>query len=193
MINITEDTGQKIGQHDLKNQRMKELGATVRRSKLLVGDYMLTSGGTVSVDTKKDMSEMYCNIIQDHVRLTNEMKLARDCNIKLIFLIEHGGSIKSIDDVPNWKNPQVGKHKIIVRSILLKRGLIVKFSTLDIEDLTVLAKRNDVKIPKPPVPSAQLATAMKTLEERYGCEFLFCKKEDTGRRIIEILGGESVD
>jgi hypothetical protein len=193
MINITEDTGQKLGQHELKNQRMKELGATVRRSKLLIGDYMLTSGGTVSVDTKKDMSEMYCNIIQDHVRLTNEMKLARDCNIKLIFLIEHGGSIKSIDDVPNWKNPQVGKHKIIVRSILLKHGLIAKFSTLDIEDLMMLAKRNDVKIPKPPVPSAQLATAMKTLEERYGCEFLFCKKEDTGRRIIEILGGESVD
>jgi hypothetical protein len=187
---IIEDTGQKLGQHDEKRQQMEQLGAKIIRSKLLVGDYMLASGGTISVDTKKDMMEMYGNIIQDHVRLSNEIKLAKDCGIKLIFLIEHGDSIKNIDDVEKWKNPRMGKYKIIVRSILLRNGIIAKFSNLSLEDMQFLAKQHGIKIPKPPVPSTQLATAMRTLEERYGCEFRFCNKKNTGKRIIELLGGE---
>jgi len=30
---------------------------------------------------------------------------------------------------------------------------------------------------------------LKTIERKYGCEFVFCDKKETGQKIIEILGG----
>lgn len=36
----------------------------------------------------------------------------------------------------------------------------------------------------------QLATAMYTMAARYGCEFRFCRPEDTGRVVMEILNDE---
>ena len=33
----------------------------------------------------------------------------------------------------------------------------------------------------------QLATAMNVMTERYGCEYRFCKPEEAGQRIIELL------
>ena len=35
----------------------------------------------------------------------------------------------------------------------------------------------------------RLEKAMKTMSERYGCEFQFCAPEESGARILEILGG----
>ena len=31
---------------------------------------------------------------------------------------------------------------------------------------------------------------LKTIEERHGCQFLFCTKEETGRRIMELLSAD---
>ena len=35
-----------------------------------------------------------------------------------------------------------------------------------------------------------LSKIMETLEKKYGCEFMFCDKLHTGKRIIELLGGD---
>jgi hypothetical protein len=35
-----------------------------------------------------------------------------------------------------------------------------------------------------------LSKIMTTMERKYGCKFMFCDKLHTGKRIIEILGGE---
>lgn len=37
------------------------------------------------------------------------------------------------------------------------------------------------------IPGDQLATAMHVMSERYGCEYLFCKPEDAGRIIMDLL------
>lgn len=37
------------------------------------------------------------------------------------------------------------------------------------------------------VPGDQLATAMHTMSGRYGCEFVFCDPNESGRKIIELL------
>lgn len=37
------------------------------------------------------------------------------------------------------------------------------------------------------VPGDQLATAMHTVQNRYGCRFVFCRPEDAGKIISEIL------
>ena len=40
------------------------------------------------------------------------------------------------------------------------------------------------------VQGERLERAMKTMSERYGCEFLFCDYSETAEKIIELLGGE---
>lgn len=40
------------------------------------------------------------------------------------------------------------------------------------------------------VQGDRLERAMKTMSERYGCEFLFCNYHETGQKIIELLGGD---
>ena len=39
------------------------------------------------------------------------------------------------------------------------------------------------------IPGEQLALAMRTMENRYGCSFEFCDPENSGKKIIELLGG----
>ena len=40
------------------------------------------------------------------------------------------------------------------------------------------------------IPGEQLATAMFTMQERYGCRFMFCDPKDAGRIIVELLETE---
>lgn len=39
----------------------------------------------------------------------------------------------------------------------------------------------------------KLYKILSTFQRKYGCRFLFCEKKDTGRRIIELLGGGGYD
>lgn len=76
-------------------------------SGLYVGDYMSLDNARRVIDRKQSLSEMYNNLCHDHARLAAEMTRAQDAGIELIFLIEHGGSIKTLDDVKNWNNPRL--------------------------------------------------------------------------------------
>lgn len=73
--------------------------------------------------------------------------------IKLVFLVEHGGSIKSLEDVQNWKNPRLKDHPLAMSG-------------------------------------ERLYKVMLTMQNKYGIEWQFCDKRCTGKRIIEILGGQ---
>lgn len=73
---------------------------------LWVGDYMSFDNGYLSIDRKQNLSELYQNLCHQHERFKNELLRANEANIKLIILIEHGGKIKTIEDVKNWENPQ---------------------------------------------------------------------------------------
>ena len=39
------------------------------------------------------------------------------------------------------------------------------------------------------VQGDRLEKAMKTMQERYGCRFLFCSPEESAKKIVEILSG----
>jgi len=41
------------------------------------------------------------------------------------------------------------------------------------------------------IEGPRLAKAMKTMSDRYGVEFLFCRPEDAGQRIIELLEADN--
>ena len=72
--------------------------------KLDVGDYMVDSDNTVSVDRKQNLDEVAHNLMNksDKSRFWKEVRRARENGIRLIVLCEHGGKIHNIKDVANW-------------------------------------------------------------------------------------------
>lgn len=132
-------------------------------SKLMVGDYMNYDNPRVIVDRKQNLTEVCSNVCQDHDRFRRELLLAKENGIQLIILCEHGKDIKSLEDVIFWKNPRSEKRKKIDG----------KWQTVNTN-----AMKGDV-----------LYKILTTLEEKYGVRFEFCDKDETGRKIVEILGG----
>lgn len=128
---IIEDCGQKENQHKIKNEYWKEKQVEVVRLPLPTGDYCLVNEKiqdvinrkrnrnlevkkmdflgcyNIAVDTKMDISELYCNLIQSHDRFRDELLLAQNNNIKLYILIENKHDIRRIEDLVFWDNPRV--------------------------------------------------------------------------------------
>ena len=75
--------------------------------KLDEGDYQIDGQTNLTVDRKKDMQEMYNCVVNDKSRFYKEVRRCHQKGIKLYVLIEHGGQIKSLADVPKWK-PKYG-------------------------------------------------------------------------------------
>lgn len=132
-------------------------------SKLFCGDYQFLSNGYRVVDRKQNLSELCQNVCQDHDRFRRELVLAKENGIQLIILCEHGKDIKSLEDVIFWKNPRSEKRKKIDG----------KWQTVHTN-----AMKGDV-----------LYKILTTLQEKYGVLFEFCDKDETGKKIVEILGG----
>lgn len=92
-------------------------------SKLPVGDYMSLDNARLSVDRKQNLSELCNNVCQGHKRFHDELARAQKYGIKLVILCEHGGQIKSMQDVLNWKNPRLKKSPLAVSGERLYRIL----------------------------------------------------------------------
>lgn len=133
-------------------------------SKLFVGDYMNYDNPRLIVDRKQNLSEVCSNVCQDHERFTNEIKRANDNDIQLIFLVEHGDGITSLEDVIFWKNPRATKR------------------------ISVNGRWTDVKTKA--VTGETLYKILSTIERKYGVHFEFCSKSETGKRIMEILSDD---
>ena len=134
-------------------------------SKLMVGDYMNYDNPRVIVDRKQNLTELCSNVCQDHDRFRRELVLAQENGIQLVILCEHGNGIETLEDVIFWENPRGKKRKCIEGKWQIVQTKAMKGETL-------------YKI-------------LSTLNEKYGVEFLFCSKEETGRKIVEILSNDS--
>ena len=194
-MNLIEDKAQKEGQHEAKNNYWVKNGIKVERFPLPVGDYIVKNEkvadvierkskrgveikkmdflGTYdrTIDSKFSIQELVSDICgKSHERFRDECILAQNNGIKLIILIENehevinarkgieNSVVTSIDDLFRWKNK---------RAFIWRRG-----SQL---------------YPKS-TKGATLAKACKTMQEKYGVEFRFCDKRDSGRIILELLG-----
>lgn len=193
---ILEDTNNKLDHHTIKHNYWEKQGIDILRYRLPVGDYILGNEkvmdviarkkmrgiqpkmmdfvGTydVCVDSKFDIGELVSGVCgKQHDRLRDECIFAMNNNIKLIFVVENkGGQIKNtkivnptirrLEDLHKWVNP---------RLCIFKSG-------------------------KQAYPSATkgvtLMKACMTFKKRYGCEFVFCTPEESGKVILDLLGGE---
>ena len=142
---------------------------------------------TVSVDTKKDLQEVISNICTStHGRFRDEVILAMNNGIKLFVLVEHGGNIKNLDSVLEWKNP---------RQFLYERKIRKEFGIpkgADFKTEVAELKSHGAKIKRGPTTGEELFKAMTTMHEKYSVEWIFCEKKDTGKRIVELLGGSNL-
>ena len=102
---LIEDTRNKADKHSNVHDYCQRHGIEIIRQKLDVGDYMLP-GGTVTVDTKKNLEELSQNLMNrsDKSRFWREVRRAHAQKVRLVILCEHGGQIKSIEDVRYWKS-----------------------------------------------------------------------------------------
>lgn len=78
--------------------------------KLDVGDYQIEGKPQISVDRKRNLQELSKNLMnaKDHSRFWKEVRRAKEQKIKLFVLVEHGGQIKSIEDVAKWTDKYSG-------------------------------------------------------------------------------------
>ena len=159
-------------EHNKEWERIKgqfdALGVQYFRSKMYVGDYQSLDNPRLVIDRKKDLQEICGNVCQQHERFKAELLRAKEQGIKLVILCEHGADVKSLEDVYFWQNPR--KYQIRWKTVNGKR----------VKDI-ISAKAVD---------GNQLYKSLCTIRDRYGVSFIFCTKEETGQKIIEILGGQ---
>lgn len=159
-------------EHNKEWERIKgqfdALGVQYFRSKMYVGDYQSLDNPRLVIDRKKDLQEICGNVCQQHERFKAELLRAKEQGIKLVILCEHGADVKSLEDVYFWQNPR--KYQIRWKTVNGKR----------VKDV-ISAKAVD---------GNQLYKSLCTIRDRYGVSFIFCTKEETGQKIIEILGGQ---
>lgn len=192
-MKILEDVAQKANKHENKRKHFADSGIECIRVPLPVGDYILLNDkvedvlkrkekrgtpvkkmdllGTydVCVDTKFSCTELYSDLIQQHARFHDEVHLAMNNNIRLIILVENKDGIKTVEDLKNWKNPQMFRYYKEKRK----------------------AEMNGQKSSKPPASNVQLIKIMHSMSRDYGVEFRFCRPEETGAEVVRLLkGGE---
>lgn len=140
---ILVDSREKKNQHILDYFAAKGITYTVQ--KLSTGDYMDTDRPHLTIDRKQNLEELSGNICTADNRFWREVRRSHEEGLRMIVLIEHGGRIRSMNDVPEWKS---------------------KFTK---------------------VTGQRLFQQMLRIHMAYGVEFLFCDKNETGRRVLELL------
>lgn len=195
---ILQDKGQKKGKHDEKNQIWKITGVQVLDAPLPCGDYILGSEKVmdvirrkdkrgisvkkmdflgaykVTVDTKQNVLELANDICgNQHERFRDECILAKNNKIKLYILVENLDGITCLNNLQEWKNPRA---KIMVNGT----RVIGKWKN---------GKPRYERVPKFPKATTgkTLMKACKTMQDKYGVEFLFCRPEMAAGYVVELL------
>lgn len=102
-------------------------------SKLFVGDYMNLDNPRLIIDRKQNLSELVSNVCQQHKRFTSELRRAQEHGIKLVVLCEHGGKIRSLEDVKAWVNPRLKKSPLAMSGERLHKVLLTISKKYEVE------------------------------------------------------------
>lgn len=123
----------------------------------------------VSESAIKEFQKLY---VKRHGFFHRGLKRAQNSEIRLIVLVENEDGISSINQLQDWFNPR----KIRYDKVLHMHSI---------------GKWKNVKLPKAePMSGDRLAKSCMTMQQKYGVEFQFCSKNESGKRILELLGVE---
>ena len=59
------------------------------------------------IDRKQNLLEVAANVTTDRKRFVREIERCNRAGCRLIVLVEHGNSIRKLEDVIRWKNPRL--------------------------------------------------------------------------------------
>ncbi len=165
-MTIQIDTREHKHEVERIEKQLDSLGVNHFRSKLYCGDYQSLDNGRLVIDRKKDLLELCGNVTQQHERFRRELIRAEQAGIHLIILCEHGKEIKAIEDVYFWRNPRLDE---------------LTWTTVDGRPRRIQKYPNATT-------GTQLYKSMMTISSRYGVQWEFCEKRETGKRIAQLLG-----
>lgn len=96
------DTREKKNRHIIQYFEQREIPYKI--AKLNTGDYMDSESNRITIDRKQNLDELCGNLFSpDRSRFWREVRRAKSEGIKMIVLIEQGGMIKTLKDVPKWR------------------------------------------------------------------------------------------
>lgn len=132
-MTFVHDTRDKATKHRNVDEYLIEHGHKVVRSKLFVGDVSLLNDQSICIDLKRNLQEVAVNVGQDHARFKRELERAQEYGIHLIFLVEHGGQIKTLEDVQSWNNPRLKEHPLALTGPRLYKIMLTMQNKYGIE------------------------------------------------------------
>lgn len=99
---VIVDTREKKNAHILRY--FERRGIEYRLQKMDVADYQIEGADELVIDRKQNLDELARNLMNrnDHARFWKEVRRAKERNIKMFVLCEHGGQIRNISDVAEW-------------------------------------------------------------------------------------------
>ena len=85
----------------------------VRRA-LNFADYFCPDNPQVIIDRKQCLMEVANNVTTDRKRFVREIERCYRAGCHLIVLVEHGNSVKRLEDVAKWHNPRLKESPLAV-------------------------------------------------------------------------------
>ena len=85
------------------------------------------------LDRKQNLLEVAANVTIDRKRLVREIERCNRAGCHLIFLVEHGNTIRKLEDVIRWKNPRLRESPYAVSGERLFRIMKAMESYYNIE------------------------------------------------------------
>lgn len=122
---------------------------------------------------ERAISEFQSLYVKRHGFFHRGLKRAQNSGIRLVILVDNKEGVRSVDDLFHWLNPRL---KIWINS----------------DEVIGYWKNGNPrykKVQKHPnaMTGERLAKSCLTMQERYLCEFQFCRPEEAGERILSIL------
>ena len=89
-------------------------GVTVVRRALNFADYWNPARPGVIIDRKQNLIEVAGNVVQGRARFVREIDRCNRAGCHLVVLVEHGNSVRQLEDVIRWKNPRLRESPLAV-------------------------------------------------------------------------------
>ena len=130
----------------------------------------LVSAIKISVDRKNSIDEICGNICgSQHERFREEAIRAKSAGAKFYVLIENDEGITDLDGVKHWSNPRMHRYN-------------------KINYMHRIGKWKSIPLPKrPPTANITLYKAMYSMAKKYDIIWVFCKPNEAGAKIVELL------
>ena len=82
-------------------------GIEYERRALNFADYFNPARPGVVIDRKQNLLEVAGNVVQGKKRFVREIERCNRAGCRMVVLIEHGNTIRQLEDVMFWRNPRL--------------------------------------------------------------------------------------